>query len=262
MWVFLKATCLLVVNRPGFFVLQSIQICWKIMGLRVFAPTMYHEHCFLVTKTLSPSASLRLPASCPVAFCRCGTVCASGQAGNSILVSVTLTGQGPLFLTHLVEFLFLGLWWCHQEMPVVKDHDKAIKESISCNRSVICRPVWLHSSPVNSSWVWVPAPKSFGYHWPTTPWRNIWFLPGCTLSREAMVIAQDVMRRGGSALGNARSIHYRGRLSKWRINQSPSLQHQLSIYGAFNKGNFPEVTVPPGRFSQKGHVWRWASKGA
>lgn len=150
--------------------------------------------------TLHPwNSRTRHPASCPVAFCRCRTV-HQGRLATVFLFLLLL--QDRASFSHLVEFLFLGLWWCHQEMPVVKDHYKATKESTSCARSVICRPVWLQSSPVNSSWVWVPAPRS------TTPWMNIWSLPdctlskeamatGCTLSREAMVIAQDVMRRVG-----------------------------------------------------------------
>lgn len=109
MWVFLKVTCLSVVNRPGFFVLQSVQICWKTMGLRVFALTMYHEHCFLVTETLSHSASLRplhqAPGQSPSGLLQMWNV-RQGRLATVFLFLLPLQDKGPYFPHIWLSFFF------------------------------------------------------------------------------------------------------------------------------------------------------------
>lgn len=89
----------------------------------VCSHTLYHKHCFLVTKTpcltLDPwDSCTRHPASCPVASCRCGNV-HQGRLAAVFLFLLPLQGRGCCF-PHIWLSLFFWVfadvikecqWW-------------------------------------------------------------------------------------------------------------------------------------------------------
>lgn len=80
-----------------------------IIIITVFALTMYHEHCFLVTITLSHSASLRLlhqaPGQLPSGLLQMWNV-HQGRLATVFLFLLPLQDKGPYFPHIWLSFFF------------------------------------------------------------------------------------------------------------------------------------------------------------